>query len=781
MSTSPIRRRSCGALFWLVLLWLGASGVVAAREPAQVAFIIDGPEERAAVSVFADALSALIGGDTPLEGGGQVFAGDWTAAGIEEAADRAYAAGPDLVVAVGLGASAQVLSRGSAPISTIAPLVLDPVGQRVVKDAPAGVYPVRVHLGLSRDMELFAELVGAQRLAILAEASLVELLGRGGGQLPAILVPVAGDADAALAALPEGVDGVIVTPMARLGEEGHRALAAGLASRGVPSFTLGGLDSVGLGYLASYEGSGELEPVARRAALIGAALLRKEAPPNSSWSSRAQGALILNGPVMEALDVSPPFDTLIEARVIGDPASAGDVESLEQVIALALESSPALASQRAAVEAARSDVIRAWSNWLPQVDLSGTLALVDADLARASLGQTAPASVTANLGLTQVIYSEQARALIPINERLQAARVAEFDALSLDLAAEVGKGYVDVLRARALLSVRQSDVNQVRANLDAARMRVAVGDATEAELARWESELAMARAAVVDAYVAVNAARLRVNQLIGRPTDTRFVPDSGDADALIERTEHSALGAGLGDPRSLRALTEALVRIGLEDAPEMAQIELGLASQSEWARVTRRTYFIPTVAASAGATWNAWRPEGEGGLDLSALGVMLPTAPDLYWTAGVKVSLPLFSGRSRDADRFEAQHTLASLTEQRAQVSQLLELRIRAAMLSLEGTYQSARLSAASVAGAERNLSLVKEAYAQGLVTQVQLLDARSAWLLARLGEADSRYEYLAAMIELRRAVVQLRHPTDQTSLEAFSERVRALIEEDEP
>jgi len=771
-------------LLAFIVLTLGLHPAYAAS-PRHVVVVTDGPISAAQVDPFVTALREVAGSGLEIADEVPVIAGDWTSQGVRSALEQAYAQSPDLVLAVGIGASSAAVQQPTAPVPTIAPLVLDPVLQGVTANLPKNVYPVKVHLGLQRHLDSIRALSGADNIALLVDPTGMDRLGITAAPDAMTLVPLSDAPDDRLANITEEVDGVLVAPLDRLDDATRVAIAQELLARGLPSFALAGPAALEQGFMMSNTGLGDPTGIARNAALLGVAVLLGRPIPGANWTPTESGQLALNGETVAALGLAVPFDILIRADVWGDPGGEITAENLDSVIALAIAQSPELVASQAEIDAARSDLIRSWSTWMPQAGVSATAAVVDKRLADASLGLYSPASVGMDASVDQLLYDVMARASIPIQKRLQAGRVAGYDARSLDVVAAVALAYVSALRADALIDVRQADLLVLQANLDAARVRVAVGDATDAEQARWEAEIAQARAAMVDAYVTRRSAQMRVNQRVGREPGTRFKPEPTIADDLLAQFTDSVIGRSLDDPKSLRRLGDAMVALGLERSPELTQLELGIDAQEAYLGATKKVYFIPSVGANVTGTWRGWRSnEGQSALDFAGLpaGLDLTVSerPDLYATAGVSASLPLFEGRARIADQSEASYGLNKLEAQRLEVEQLLSLRIRDAVLSLEGAYQRVNMSEISVRGADRNLNWAADAYGRGLATQLQLLDARAAVLQANVALTDARFGFLAAIIEAKRAAAVLSHPGNPVDEDAVEQRLTALLAEDD-
>ena len=94
-----------------------------------------------------------------------------------------------------------------------------------------------------------------------------------------------------------------------------------------------------------------------------------------------------------------------------------------------------------------------------------------------------------------------------------------------------------------------------------------------------------------------------------------------------------------------------------------------------------------------------------------------------------------------------------ALFTQQASVSERIEQRVRAALHVAGSSYASIGLAREGADAARNNLELVSDAYSQGLVSIIELIDAQNAALVADLGAATAVYDFLVDWVEVERAV----------------------------
>ncbi|MBU1651178.1 TolC family protein, partial [bacterium] len=130
-----------------------------------------------------------------------------------------------------------------------------------------------------------------------------------------------------------------------------------------------------------------------------------------------------------------------------------------------------------------------------------------------------------------------------------------------------------------------------------------------------------------------------------------------------------------------------------------------------------------------------------------------PAADDNNWSVGVNLSFPLFSGGAKQAERIQASRELQRLEIQRASIADQIEQRIRSALHIAGASYAGIGLSQSAAQAADQSLDLVLNAYGQGSVSILELLDAQNAALVGNQMAANSIFNFLNDYMQVQRAV----------------------------
>jgi outer membrane protein TolC len=119
----------------------------------------------------------------------------------------------------------------------------------------------------------------------------------------------------------------------------------------------------------------------------------------------------------------------------------------------------------------------------------------------------------------------------------------------------------------------------------------------------------------------------------------------------------------------------------------------------------------------------------------------------------VTASLPLFVGTDRVFELRQARASLALATDTKTQLAQLLEQRARSALQALRGSYPAIELNRSAAESSMRNLEIVRDKYASGRASIIDLLDAQSQAFRLKQQAAIAVYDYLGDLLEFQRSI----------------------------
>lgn len=391
---------------------------------------------------------------------------------------------------------------------------------------------------------------------------------------------------------------------------------------------------------------------------------------------------------------------------------------LDDLVQRAERSNNSLQIAAARLAQARALLKRADAERLPQLGVSAGAAR--ASNPPAGQGPATQISVGASLSYEVDLFGRLAQASSASALDAQ-ERAALLQDARLLVHADVARGYF-VLRAldaeRALV---QGTVGSYRDTLRLTERRFAAGDIPELDLARVRSELA----ATESDALALERQRSQVEHALAL-----LVGEAASGFAIAPADWQAALPqVPAGVPSTVLARRPDVA--AAQSALKAAQARVGVAQAAWW----------PTLALTAA-----------GGQASPELGDLFRTAAR-SWGVGLLLNLPVFDGGRRDAgiaqSQAELQAAVARLREQMLVAFKDVEDELAA--LRLLALQQAAQERAVDAASRVTLLSDVR--YRNGLVSQLELLDAQRVELRNRRQALQVRSVQFQSTVGLIRAL----------------------------
>src|SRR6476659_10103711 len=220
---------------------------------------------------------------------------------------------------------------------------------------------------------------------------------------------------------------------------------------------------------------------------------------------------------------------LCAAATAPQPLRGAEAVSIAQALAFAYAGNPALRAERARQRATDEAVPQALSGWRPVIvaDANAGIAWANSDRGKGQDRQPLGAAVR----LTQPLFrgfrtvSGTARAEAMVNAGRQSLLAVEQQVL-LDAAS----AYMNVIRDRNILGLRQKNITALRAQLRASEERLKVGEDTRTDVSQARARLALSRAALARAQSDLASSLAFYARVVGQvPGTLRFPPLSKQA------------------------------------------------------------------------------------------------------------------------------------------------------------------------------------------------------------------------------------------------------------
>ncbi|MEI8139013.1 MAG: TolC family protein [bacterium] len=313
-----------------------------------------------------------------------------------------------------------------------------------------------------------------------------------------------------------------------------------------------------------------------------------------------------------------------------------------------------------------------------------------------------------DFGKTPAVVRQAYANLISATENLRATRS--------DIAFLTRSAFLNLGKALELEQVAIEAVRQNQVHLDQVQAFIEVGRRTRYDLTKSEVDLGNSKLTRIKAHNEVVTARGSLNRSLGLATDPgyKILPDlSGifttcPADQLMGRARqfHPRLKVLQAKERvTSAAVDEAIAAL----YPDIGlQAKYGLSGSS-----------FPLV-------WN--------------------------WSAALQGSLQLFTGRQQTWRINEVVTQLRSARAQTVEFEQLLYEELQTALSQLDSSRQLLSLTDLIAKQAAESLELISERYRLGAASLVEVTDAQVALTSARAEQVKSKFDYQAAIAQLKHA-----------------------------
>jgi outer membrane protein len=280
------------------------------------------------------------------------------------------------------------------------------------------------------------------------------------------------------------------------------------------------------------------------------------------------------------------------------------------------------------------------------------------------------------------------------------------------VALNVETAYFACASAQQVLRVAEEGLRRAQDHLRLASERKAVGAVPLLDVLRAQVAVSDARVSLVAAQGALRTARGALATAMGLPAESplEIAPDASEPEAPDASGLIAALDAGAAQRAAVKAA---------QDGVEAARRGVD-AAKSAWS---------PKVVAfgSWGREDAAWLPQ------------------DQTWSAGVALSLPIFTGFSRVHEVARAKADLAVAEAQRDQALLVARQQGWEAFSAYQEAYERARACVDLVAQAKESHRMAKERYAVGAGTLTDLLDAETALAHAEASKVSAEWSTRAA------------------------------------
>ena len=549
----------------------------------------------------------------------------------------------------------------------------------------------------------------------------------------------------------DGFDAVYLVGGFYLSDDEIKILAEFLIEKKIASFSTTPVKDVEIGLLATNHDQSQISQFFRRIALSVEAYVLEDAFAELPSVLNFKKSLTVNYHTANLLEVPLKYSLIATTNFVGDATSfvADKKYTLKDVMQEVITENLQLKVNKQDVKIAEQDTKLAESNYLPDIFATASGIYVDPKLAEVGNGQSPEVSTSANITLSQTLFSEAANANISIQKALQSAQHENYNSEELNTVFDVSAAYINTLILKANYQIRAQNLELTQQNLLIASQNFEAGQSGKVDVLRFRSELSKNIQVKIESINQLQQGFYDLNRLLNNPIDTKIDIDEAELkDNLFKNYYFKQLGSFLDDPKLRKPFINFLIQEAMANAPELKVLDFNLVAAERSERLYGSGRFLPTVALQGQYNYTMSR-SGAG----STYPVFVTAPPDGYYNVGLSLTLPIFNQNRQNLNQqistIQSDQLLTSIDDLRLTI----EKNINEAILQLINQISNIELSKIFEESAEETLDLTQTSYASGAVNIVQLLDAQNSYLQAQLASSNASYNYLLSSMQLERYI----------------------------
>lgn len=434
---------------------------------------------------------------------------------------------------------------------------------------------------------------------------------------------------------------------------------------------------------------------------------------------------------------------------VGFVASAQQFElSLEKALEIALSDNPTI--QVAGLEIERQDWVRKQTigSLLPNVSVQSqySYSIVKQEMAKGlSFGADNTINNTASLSLP--LYAPTVYETLKMNRTQMEQAVESARSSKINLTNEVKKGYYNILLAEQSLSVLKESEKSIAETVANTEKMYQQGLASEYDLLSAQVQLSNLRPNIVQTENSIKATKLLFKMYLGLPADSDFVLE-GSLDDFADEVALSIIptdSVDLSNNTDLRSL---------EFQRKLLEHQLRMTNASR----------LPTVAAFSTFMYSGNDNSmnfGEiigGSMGGMGGGSSAPTTKKEWWwqkplSAGISISIPLFSGGRNLNKAHEIRNTLRQLSLQRDYLAESVNVQVESAFNNIMTAKEKMTSNEITVRQASKAYEIAQVRYNAGTGTILELNSSELSLTQAKLNYSQAIYDFLAARADYEKII----------------------------
>jgi outer membrane protein TolC len=411
--------------------------------------------------------------------------------------------------------------------------------------------------------------------------------------------------------------------------------------------------------------------------------------------------------------------------------------TVEECIRVGLENSKSLHISKAALDGAQARTGEARAARLPALRFSAGYTRLSTvpdvtfinpqDSSEFTFSQNVFDNYSLKLSLSQQLFSG-----FRLENNHRASRLSEdaarqdYENDQLELVFNVKAAYWNLHGAISFKAFVDENVEQVKVHLKDAQNLMAQGMLTNNDVLKVQVQLSNTQLLQIDAANAVEIARIRLNNVMGLPLDTRIeLASQLESKPVLEYEK-----------------ADGLVKKALDTRNDVRANELRVKAAETSVRAAKAGYY-PQLSVIGNYYYN--RPNQR----------YFPTRDEFKysWDVGLNVNFDLWNWNATGYQVGQARAALTQSRESLGLLKDMVSLEVTQTYLNLRQAHEKIAVAEKGIEQAQENYRITSEKFKKGLALTSDLLDAEVALLQAKTNHTQALVDYELAEAGLAKAL----------------------------
>jgi outer membrane protein TolC len=404
----------------------------------------------------------------------------------------------------------------------------------------------------------------------------------------------------------------------------------------------------------------------------------------------------------------------------------GDSLSLSEAIKLTLNNHPLLQQALGQVNAAEARINQQNSFYYPKVEGQASYTRIgpipSIDFGGLSFKLAPANNYDAHVSASELVYDFGRRdAMLELSRSYKLSAEDKIDLIKNNLTYQTVAAFYTILFLKKDIDVKNEQINTLEKHLNITNKKVESGSATDFDALTTQVRIADAQNQKIDIENELNKQEINLKNLFGWDSNK---PLNLSGQFKVDSSAHN-IESLLNEAFNKRPEIKLA-----KDAENSAKVSKQVASLTDKPNLS--------VLASYGFK-NGYEPN---------LDVLRGN-----WAAGINASIPIFNGNLKDAKVEEAEANLKSTSANTLELQRTIKAEVEQAYADLRANILKLKTSELQVQHAELAVSRAEIQYRDGVITNLDLIDAETSLAQAKLMYFQIIYNNVLSYYNLKKAV----------------------------